>query len=126
MIKRAVRNTISSEAIKRNIEIAVCLVTDKKIQEFNKKYLSENNPTDVIAFNTASGIGNAGIIADVLVSADTAVSNAGVFKTSPLHELTLYVIHGTLHVLGYDDQSVKDRLVMQAKADQILGKLKIK
>jgi len=126
LIKRAVQNTISSESTKKDSETTICLVTDRKIKAFNKKYLFEDHPTDVIAFNTASGTGDIGIIADVLVSTDTAVTNARVFKTSPLHELLLYVIHGILHVLGYDDQNAKDSKIMQAKADRILGTLSIK
>jgi probable rRNA maturation factor len=53
--------------------------------------------------------------ADIIVSTDTALRNAKIFKTTPSYELSLYSIHGLLHLLGYDDHSLKDRKIIREK-----------
>lgn len=125
-IKRAVSETILSESSKKKIETNICFVNDKKIKEFNKKFLAIDKPTDVIVFDTVLPENSSCIMADMVISADTAISNSKIFKTSPLCELLLYVIHGTLHVLGYVDKNKKQKDLMQEKAQRILNKLNIK
>jgi len=55
------------------------------------------------------------IFADIVVSVETAIRNANVFHTSPLYEANLYAIHGVLHILGYDDGSLKQQKLMSSK-----------
>ena len=112
-IKKAVRETVTSEASPGVREFSLCLVDDKIMRQLNRKYFGRDASTDVIAFNTG----------DIAVSTDTAVINAGIFKTTPLDELLLYVIHGTLHVFGYDDKTVRQRTVMENKSENILKKI---
>ncbi|MFA4842311.1 MAG: rRNA maturation RNase YbeY [Candidatus Omnitrophota bacterium] len=91
-------------------------VNDKGIREFNLKYLGRDCPTDVIAFDTG----------DIVISSDAAVRNARTFKTSPVHELYLYVIHGLLHLLGYNDTNKKDRKVMHKREEELCPSIKLK
>jgi probable rRNA maturation factor len=112
-IRTVVRKTILSEAVKEAREISLCLVNDKKMKQLNRKYFGKDASTDVIAFNTG----------DIAVSTDTAVINSKVFKTAPLDELLLYVVHGTLHVLGYEDKTARERVVMENKSAKILKKI---
>lgn len=81
-------------------------------------YLGEYCPTDVIAFDNSAK--NAEISADIAVSSDTAIRNARLFRTSPLYELHLYVVHGVLHILGYRDNTAGKRKHMQERAESIL------
>jgi probable rRNA maturation factor len=55
------------------------------------------------------------ICADIIISCDTAVKNARIFKTSPQRELKLYVVHGILHILGYDDHTPSQKALMRKK-----------
>ena len=55
------------------------------------------------------------MFADIVISTDTAIRNAKIFKTTQLNELYLYVVHGVLHLLGYDDRTQKQRQIMQKK-----------
>jgi rRNA maturation RNase YbeY len=91
-------------------------VDDKKISKLHKEYLKIEGPTDVIAFNNCE---SGQIRADIAISADTAVSNAKLYKTSPFREIVLYVIHGTLQICGYDDNSRKNRLLMRKKEERL-------
>jgi len=118
-IKNAVRKTLESGKIENSGEITVCLVDDRHITSLNRRYLKTNRPTDVIAFT----ISKKPIMADIAISAPTAISNAKIFRTSPVYELLLYAVHGTLHVLGYDDKTMRLRTIMQRKAEHILTSL---
>jgi probable rRNA maturation factor len=116
-IKRAILKTCFLEGIKKPVEITVCLVRNSLIKELNRKFLTRNSPTDVMAFDFAE---KKRIVADIVVSTDTALTNARLFKTTPVYELYLYVIHGMLHVLGYNDGSERKRKLMEKKATDIL------
>jgi len=117
---------LPSQDIKRSGEITVCFVNDNKIRELNLKYHHRNASTDVLAFDISAPQIKRGMFADIVVSTETAVRNAGVYNTSPLFEAYLYVIHGVLHLLGYRDGNKKERESMQARAEQVLTRLKIK
>jgi len=132
-----VRNTKSfgkknkiSNGVKKSGEITISFVNDQKIKELNSRYLGKNDPTDVLAFDITD-IALAplrirrSILADIVISTDTAIRNAQIFKTTPVYELYLYVIHGMLHLLGYDDRTKKDKLAMQKKQELLLKNIKI-
>ena len=93
--------------------ISILFVTNSIIRQLNKKFLGRHYATDVLAFETG----------DIVVSVDMAIENAKHFKTDLKRELVLYVIHGLLHLLGYDDHRPKDIALMRQKEIQCLKKV---
>ena len=93
-------------------------MNDKKIKSLNREFLHKNYSTDVLSFDFSTQ--GKEIFADVVISTDTAVRNATIYKTSSLYEVYLYVVHGTLHLLGYDDKTKEQRKIMDQKAKEIL------
>ena len=86
------------------------------MRKLNKRFKGRSGPTDVLSF----GLGGVGSIA---ISLDTAFHNAKTFE-APFHEEALrYVIHGILHLVGYDDDTKLNRLKMAAKEGAILRSL---
>ncbi len=69
--------------------------------------------TDVLAFDLKRN--KSELIADIYISADTALVNSRIYSSDLKTELCLYVIHGLLHILGYDDHKAKDIAVMRKK-----------
>jgi len=124
-VVKTAQKVLSSEGIKKSGEITFSFVNDRKIKELNLKYLGKNNPTDVIAFDVAEPKRPDKLFADIVISADRAISNAKIFKTSPLYELYLYVVHGMLHLLGYNDKDARQRQIMKDRASRILARLNI-
>lgn len=112
-VKKILRHVIKQEKYEGAAEITVCIVGDKKIRELNKAFLGKDFPTDVLAFNLANARNS--LLADIIVSAETAGFYSGVFHTSPAYELYLYIIHGLLHVLGYDDATPEKRKKMHSR-----------
>ncbi|MCX5714216.1 MAG: rRNA maturation RNase YbeY [Candidatus Omnitrophica bacterium] len=119
-IKKAILRTLSSEGIKKPGRISVCFVNDKKIKELNRRYFKKSGPTDVISFDLSEDKNE--IVADIAVSTDTAIRQSKIYRTSYSHETLLYVIHGLLHLIGYDDHTQKDRLKMQRKQEFLCSK----
>ena len=117
-IKKAILKVFSQEALEKTGEITICFVTDKKIRELNLRYLGKNQPTDVLTFDNTSPLDNAHMCADIIISTDTAMRNARIFKTTPVDELNLYAVHGALHLLGYDDHTPKQRKLMRQKEEE--------
>jgi len=99
-------------------------MNDKQIRELNLFYLGKCGATDVISFNIVNT--KKELVADIAVSTDTAVRNAETFKTTPGYELYLYIVHGILHLLGYDDNTARKRDLMQRKAQEICLSIKPK
>lgn len=125
-IKKAILKTLSEEGVKKSGEITVCFLNNKEIKELNLMYLGKNISTDVIAFDNSLDSKSAILLGDIAVSTDMAIRNARAFKTTPFYETYLYVVHGVLHLLGYDDRTPKERKIMQDKACRILSALNIK
>ncbi|HTZ11159.1 MAG TPA: rRNA maturation RNase YbeY [Candidatus Margulisiibacteriota bacterium] len=123
-IKEAILKVFSQEALNKPGEITVSFVTDRAIRKLNSRYLKQDRPTDVLAFDI-SGRGAKEFYADIVVSAETAIRNSRIFKTTPEYEIFLYAVHGALHLCGYEDDTDAKGKVMQQKAVKILSLLKI-
>jgi probable rRNA maturation factor len=101
-------------------DIGVALVNDEVIAGLNEHWLGHEGPTDSIAFSYEDDPGPDGLRGEVVVSAETAVREADERGIDPRHELLLYVAHGTLHLLGWDDDTAGKRRRMNTRARTIL------
>lgn len=66
---------------------------------------------------------NKSLSGDIIISVDAAIAQAQEYGTSIAHELTLYIVHGLLHLLGYDDHAPKDIQKMRRKEAQVMNYL---
>lgn len=103
-------------------DLSCIFVTDRTIQALNKKYLKRNHPTDVLAFDYGGGTVYRVpmFIGEIIISAEAAVKNAKLYRSTVQAEIALYLIHGLLHLLGYDDHSHRDRRRMRDKEKELL------
>jgi len=98
-------------------------VSDGELRRINKRYLGKDAYTDVMAFSMREGKrlkGTGGYLGDVVISVDAAGRQAAPFASTKARELALYLIHGVLHLLGYDDQTEKNALRMHRREEFIL------
>ncbi|MDD5128308.1 MAG: rRNA maturation RNase YbeY [Candidatus Omnitrophica bacterium] len=113
-IKSLVHRILKGEKVKRTSYINICFTDNKLIKKLNARFLNTPGTTDVIAFNLSSRT-SAALLADIAISTESAISNSRSFKTSPAKELLLYVAHGILHVLGFDDHTITQTRLMRKK-----------
>jgi len=111
-------------------DLSFVFVTDRTIKALNKKYLQRNHATDVLAFDLStdelsSKKSKASLTGEIIISVEAAVKNAKLYHATLKAEITLYVIHGILHLLGYDDHSSSDIKRMRAKEQELLNLLSI-
>jgi rRNA maturation RNase YbeY len=97
------------------------LSDNRFIVKLNKEYFSKNIPTDVISFNLADEI-EPDYLGEVVVSVEEAVAVAEKLKIDWQVELLLYLIHGILHLIGFEDSTAVQRKKMAKKQREILLK----
>ncbi|MCF7875281.1 MAG: rRNA maturation RNase YbeY [Candidatus Omnitrophica bacterium] len=97
------------------------LSDNRFIVKLNKEYFSKDTPTDVISFNLADEI-EPDYLGEVVVSVEEAVVVAEKLKIDWQVELLLYLIHGILHLIGFEDSAAAQRKKMEEKQREILLK----
>jgi probable rRNA maturation factor len=112
---------IISEEKKKLGEINVVFTSNSKILEINRYYLQHSYYTDVITFNNNK---RELICGDIYISVDQVIINANRYNTEKYTELIRVIIHGVLHLIGYDDKVGNERINMRRKEDIYLCKLK--
>ena len=100
-------------------ELSIALVDDAAIAAINQQFLHHAGPTDVISFNLGDGLG------EIVVSAERAVIVARQLRRPPAAELALYLVHGLLHIAGYDDHTPAQRRAMRTAERRVLRQFKI-
>ncbi|MCU0343062.1 MAG: rRNA maturation RNase YbeY [Ignavibacterium sp.] len=101
-----------------NLEIN--FVSEKSILQINKTYLKHNYSTDIVTFNYSDI--KEKIDGEIFISMDDAFSNSKKFKVSFSDELTRLVIHGILHLLGYDDSTITEKKIMKRLENKLLSR----
>jgi probable rRNA maturation factor len=92
-------------------EIFVWLISDRRMALLHRKFLGQSGPTDVMTFQHG----------EIFISVDTARRHARAFGNSLLRELKLYIIHGLLHLHGFDDQTPSEAHKMKVAQEKILS-----
>ena len=105
-------------------EISIALVDDPTIRDLNKQYLNHDYETDVISFVLEES--DTALTGQLLVSTDTAEKMGQQIGVPMQHELLLYVIHGMLHLVGFDDTDPESVEKMRAAEADYLGRFGIK
>jgi len=100
-------------------EISLTVVDDAAMHRLNRQYLQHDYPTDVLSFPLEQGAGR--LEGEVIVNADMACRAAARYGWSAENELLLYVIHGLLHLVGFDDHDAMDRKSMRDQEDRFMG-----
>jgi rRNA maturation RNase YbeY len=111
----------------KGYELTVVLVDDREITRLNRQYFRRNRPTNVISFPMLDGTPlslQAKILGDVIISADTARRDAEEVGKEAGEEILFLLIHGILHLAGYDHEGTKkERLEMEAKEKDLFSRL---
>lgn len=104
-------------------ELSIALVDDPTIREFNKKYLDHDWETDVISFVLEENEDS--LSGQLIVSTDTATRVAAEIGSTMDNEMALYVAHGTLHLVGFDDRDEASASEMRAAEKEYLERFSI-
>jgi rRNA maturation RNase YbeY len=101
------------------VELSLALVTDPEIQILNRQYRGKDKPTDVLSFPLADGL-QPFLLGDVVISVETAARQAQRRGHSLREELQILLVHGILHLLGYDHEiSRSEAIRMRRKEEEV-------
>ena len=114
------RETLKAEHHDR-VELSLSFVDEDEMAELHERYLQEPGPTDVLSFPLEDGdVDEHGVrlLGDVVIAPSVAARNN---PDAPEQELRLIVVHGVLHVLGYDHETDEDRAEMWSRQERYSG-----
>lgn len=111
--------TRAKKAAALNGELSVLLADDKQLRQLNKQFRGKNTPTDVLSFPAPEEM--SGLAGDLAISIDTAAKQAAEFGHSLNDELRILLLHGVLHLAGYDHEA--DNGEMAARELELRTKL---
>lgn len=129
------RSTLDAAGMTLSAEMGLVITNSEIVRRLNKNYRGKDELTDVLAFHMVShtqqepdlafvaapdGLKHLG---EVIISYPQAVLQAQQQKHSEERELALLIVHGTLHLLGYDHMKAAEKQLMRTKEKEILGKL---
>ena len=112
---RAVQHSLALQTQKRTdlrklSKVFVWLISDRRMALLHRKFLGQSGPTDVLTFQHG----------EIFISAETARRNARAFGNSLVRELKLYIVHGLLHLHGFDDRTPGEADKMKSTQEKIL------
>ena len=112
-------DSVVTENNKETESINYIFTSDLYLLEINQKYLNHNTLTDIITFNNSSSKNN--IEADIFISIERVMDNARALKTQFTEELHRVMIHGVLHLIGFDDKTEQEKSEMRKKENHYLA-----
>jgi probable rRNA maturation factor len=126
-VRNAVTEVINYAAASNQVSLTVAFESDETLQQLNNQYLGIDAPTDVLAFPADYVDPETGTqyLGDILISVPQALIQAASGDHPIEDELQLLVVHGTLHLLGYDHMETNEKEHMQAAQSAILHQLGI-
>jgi len=121
----------AGERVGRSGEVSVSLVSDEEIHDLNRTYRGIDRPTDVLSFAMLEGEEMAvpdenmpELLGDIVISGETAIRQAEEYRHSVGRELAFLLVHGFLHLLGYNHETPAEEREMfeiQEEVLQVLG-----
>ena len=115
------RHVLLCEQVDGSAELSVLFVTSDHIRQLNARFAGENHATDVLAFPMMEEEDGALLLGDVVVCPVVAEKNADRLGHGVDAELATLVVHGTLHLLGYDHQGDEDKAKMDQRTKDVLA-----
>ncbi len=108
---------VAGSEIRRLGDLSIIFCSDNYILDVNMKYLSHDYFTDIITFDYCEGKTLSG---DLFISIDSVRENASFYGSEFSDELNRVIVHGLLHLIGYDDHNENDRKIMREKENYYL------
>ena len=117
VLKSWIKKVVGKEGRKMK-DLSFIFCDDMELLNKNSKYLNHDTLTDILTFDYSE---NNNISGDIYISIDRVKENAKTYKVTFENELDRVMIHGVLHLLGYNDKSKKDQKAMREKEDFYLS-----
>ena len=122
-LRRIVQSLLAEQLGLKQFDLGIYLVSAPVITSINQTYLRHSGPTDVITFDYCDPRRPEWIGGEIFICLDEALTQAKRFQTSWQSELVRYIVHGALHLSGFDDRTPPLRRRMKREEDRLLREL---
>ncbi len=138
-LQSLVERVLTAQGTGSNIELGLVITSQERVRELNRDYRGKDAPTDVLAFYMTSVAGETGAespsfvappdgvlhLGEVIISYPQAVTQAQEHRHSIKKELAILIVHGVLHLLGYDHEKPGPEREMRAREKEILSRIEV-
>lgn len=114
------RHVLDSEKVDDEAELSILVIDGEHMRKLNSRFAKNDYATDVLAFPMLEGDEDSTMVGDVVLCPDVAKSNAEKLDHSLDRELEVLVVHGTLHLLGYDHKVASEKERMDKRVSEVL------
>ena len=114
------RHVLDSEKVDDDAELSILVVDGEHMRKLNSRFAKNDYATDVLAFPMLEGDEDSTMVGDVVICPDVAKSNAEKLDHSLDRELEVLIVHGTLHLLGYDHKVATEKERMDKRVSEVL------
>ncbi len=136
-LRSVAERVLTAQDVARDVELGLMITNQERVRELNRIYRGKDRPTDVLAFYMNPPAGEAGLesasfivppdgvlhLGEVIISYPLAVTQAQKHRHSVRREMAVLIIHGVLHLLGYDHEKPEQRRQMRAREAEILSEV---
>lgn len=134
-LMETVQKVLQSAGVEMPVEVGIVVTGDRTIRRLNRIYRGENEITDVLAFSMSSQEDTGSVhfvsppdgichLGEVIICYPQAVRQCGSHGHTVTDELELLIVHGILHLLGYDHEKPTEKTHMRKKEEEILAKIR--
>ena len=127
-VRELTRALLEEELGLANYALGISFISASRMAEINREYLQHEGSTDVITFDYREGYGagseSSELAGEIYISMSDARRQAREFRTRWEAEVVRYIVHGVLHLRGYDDVTAAKRRVMKREENRLLRRLK--
>ena len=137
-LQSVVERVLIAQGVSSDVELGLVIASEERVQQLNQSYIGKNEPTDVLAFamlpeQSAQGVPGADFpafvvppdgvrhLGEVIISYPQAAAQAEEHQHSVKREIAILIIHGVLHLLGYDHDEPALKRLMTARETEILS-----
>ena len=138
-LQSTAEQVVTAAEVSSNVELGLFITSQGKIRELNRTYRGIDEPTDVLSFSLLpatreeEGVDTPFVTApdgvlhlgEVTISYPQAVAQALEHKHSIFREITILIIHGVLHLMGYDHEEPEEACQMSAREAEILSRVEV-
>ena len=128
-LRRVAEQVLTAQGADSDVELGLVITSQERVRQLNKSYRGKDEPTDVLAFYMTSAAGEIFVVppdgvhhlGEVIISFPRAVIQAEEHHHSIKKELAILIIHGVLHLLGYDHEELEQERQMREREAEILS-----
>jgi len=128
-LQSVAEQVLTAQGADSDVELGLVITSRERVRQLNKSYRGKDEPTDVLAFYMTSAAGEIFVappdgvhhLGEVIISYPQAVIQAKEHQHSIKKELAILIIHGVLHLLGYDHEEPKQERQMRGRETEILS-----